>query len=46
MKNFKQKWITSEWNEILFDNNSETAFDMFDSKLNGCFNYNISFHIT
>ena len=39
MKNFKQKWITSEWNEIVSDNNPKTEFDMFDSKLNNCFNF-------
>ena len=37
MKNFKQKLITSEWNEILSDNNPKAAFDMFDSKLNSAF---------
>ena len=39
MENFKQKLLTSEWNEILSDNNPKTAFDMFDSKLNDCFNF-------
>ena len=38
MENFKQKMITSEWNEILSDKNPKTGFDMFDSKLNDCFN--------
>ena len=38
MEIFKQKFITSEWNEILSDNNPKTEFDMFDSKLNDCFN--------
>ena len=30
--------INSEWNEILSDNNPKTEYDMFDSKLNDCFN--------
>ena len=37
MEIFKQKLITSEWNEILSDNNPKAAFATFDSKLNSAF---------